>query len=362
MSQKNSSQPKIAVAMSGGVDSGTAAFLLKKQGFRVFGIHLKLFATETESDRQNRQRVRKTATMLGIPYEIIDLSQGFADEIIADFIVQYSHGQTPNPCVFCNPKIKFGKLLEYALDAGYDFLATGHYAKVRKVETGNQKRCKIRYELLKASDAKKDQSYFLYRLNQKQLSKILFPLGNLTKEKVKMIAKSEKLPVAEASESHEICFLKGEDYRQFLQRKIPQIFQPGPIQSTDGKIVGTHLGLPLYTIGQRKGIKTHHNLPLYVKCLEMKTNTLIVGSQKDLMQDTIFLENLSWVAGFAPESENGYAVKIRYQGESTLCQIAICGKDRVQLLLKNEIFGVSPGQSAVIYKKNEVLGGGIIVN
>lgn len=364
------SQKKIIVAMSGGVDSSVAAALLKKQGFDVFGIYMKL----NDFSKESEKRVGQVAKILNIPFYVLDLRREFKKRVINYFIEGYKKGITPNPCVVCNKEIKFGLLMEKALSLGADYVATGHYAK--KTYNLQLKTC----NLLKGNDKEKDQSYFLWKLNQRQVRRILFPLGNYTKAKVGGLARKLKLPAFDAEESQEVCFIKN-DINDFLKKYIKS--KPGNIienpafaselrrgepafvslklRRGEGKILGKHDGLAFYTIGQRKGIRLSGG-PYYVINKDIKNNNLIVSKNKrDLLKKELVVKDVNWISGNTPKLPLKVGVKIRYRHEAVPA-ILTCN---LKLKTYNLRFvrpqrAITPGQSAVFYGGQELLGGGII--
>ena len=287
---KLENKKRVLVAMSGGVDSSVAAALLKKQGFNVSGVFMRLnnFSKKTEQD------ARKVAKKLNIPFFVWDFQKEFNKKVVEYFINEYQCGQTPNPCVECNKFIKFGILLEKAKKMGFDYLATGHYVRInQKSKIKNQNNKPKIYELLKAKDDKKDQSYFLWQLNQRQLAHVLFPIGDYKKEEIRKMAQKMKLPVFNKGDSQEICFLHDTDLRNFFNSHIRT--NKGIIKTTDGRIMGEHEGLTHYTIGQRKGIKVSNPKPLYVVAKDYKKNVLIVSeNEKDLLKKEIIIEKVNW--------------------------------------------------------------------
>jgi tRNA-specific 2-thiouridylase len=358
---------KVAIAMSGGVDSGVSAALLVKQGYRVTGFHLQLFEKATGWDS-----ARKTAEFLGIPIKKVDLSTTFKKQVIDYFLDAYAKGLTPNPCVRCNKFIKFGELYDYVRKLDFDYLATGHYAR------------NIDGHLFQAKDKSKDQSYFLYNLKREQLARILFPVGNMTKKEVRQMAKkcppAGGLPVAERPESQEICFLAGKDYRQFLKRFAPESIKPGKVVDTKGRIIGNHLGLPLYTIGQRHGFRLNLKKtlpPYYVISKYTRRNQLIVGFGEETEVRKFIVNQVNLVSakgGSAlgrnqvnPGELKDLKMRIRNLGELLGCKVTDlpAGRQglqsgRVKIILNEPERGIAPGQAAVFYSGEEVLGGGTI--
>lgn len=336
--------------MSGGVDSSVAAALLQQQGYEVEGVTMKLTAGLC-CDIGSAQAV---CGHLGIPHRMIDLQKEFTAEIIGNFIDEYRNGRTPNPCIRCNDIIKFRTLLTYARENDFAFLATGHYARVER-DTATS-----RFTLKKGSDANKDQSYFLYRLTRDQLAHVLLPLGDRRKAEVRMLAQNLNLPAAGRPESQEICFVPDNDYRAFLKTHAPDILRRGEIVMTDGKVVGKHEGVAFYTIGQRRGVGIASGGRLYVVRIEPGRNRVVLGQREDLataffrVSDAVFLpfDRLS-----APLSVD---IKVRYRSALHRATITPSDNDRVAVAFDQPVAGVTPGQAAVFYDGETVVGGGII--
>ena len=341
---------RVVVAMSGGVDSSVAALLLTKAGYEVTGAHM-LLAQKGERHEKNIRDLKETCRIIGIPLEVIDFHKEFDACVVRYFCQDYSNGLTPNPCVVCNKEIKFGRLLEWSREHGADFLATGHYARIEKNSAG--------FHLLKARSLESDQSYFLYRLGQDELSRVLFPIGSQkSKDEVRALALAANLPVSGRPKSHDICFIPDGDYRSFIDKFIT--LKPGNIVDTDGKVLGHHKGLSGYTVGQRQGLGISSRVGLYVLELDVKNNRLIVGEREKLESQSVRLRDLSWVSGKAPESGEGITAKIRYRSKDVAVRLGI--NDNIAGVEFSELqFAVTPGQSCVFYRGDEVLGGGIIV-
>jgi tRNA-specific 2-thiouridylase len=345
-----SAKKKICIAMSGGIDSSVTAALLKKQGYDCIGVFMK-FWIEKEIKIENKccsveayNDARKVANKLGFRLYTLNFKQPFKKAVVDKWLRQHQLGNTPNPCIHCNQLIKFDLLLKKAKMLGCDYLATGHYVRLAKGK------------LLIGKDKNKDQSYFLYTLTQKQLKHLIFPLGNYTKAQVRAMAKKMKLPVYQKSESQEICFVPEKTHYPFLKRHLK--LKSGPIKTLDGKTLGQHDGLPLYTLGQRQGIKIGGIGPFYVVKLDYKTNTLFVSKNRDdkLLQTKKFkIKNINWISGQPPKRSEKFGVKIRYQAKTTPCTI-----NKNIITLKTPQRAVMPGQSAVFYKGQDVLGGGVI--
>jgi len=349
---------KIAVAMSGGVDSSVAAFLLKQKGYDVFGVFAKFWAEEEgEKVRENvccskeaRDDAKRVCDKLGIPFYTVNLESPFKEKVVDNFLLEYNEGQTPNPCVRCNQFIKFGQLLEKAEKLGASHLATGHYAQIK--QAGDQ------FSLIRGKDKEKDQSYFLYRLNQKQLSRILFPVGHLKKKKVRKIAEKNNLATASKKESQEVCFVPSGDLQDFLARYLD--LKPGEIKDIDSKkVLGEHKGLAMYTIGQRKGIGLADG-PYFVVRLDKENNVLWVtknAEHSQLKLESLRLKNIHWINNV--DLPVKATAKIRYGSPET--SVLISKQDDQYLIkFKKSQWAVTPGQSIVFWKGKEVLGGSVI--
>lgn len=350
----------IAVAMSGGVDSSVAALLLKERGYRVLGMTMHLW---TEADLElppgsepppsaSAERARHVAMVLGIPWHLVDLRRPFREQIVEYVIQEYLQGRTPNPCLVCNPHIKFGRLLEEARRLGATHLATGHYARIGWWEE--------RRHLLRGLDRAKDQSYMLYRLDQTVLSQACFPLGELTKGEVRRIAGEHGLEVASEEESQEICFLKEGDYRQFLEKVLPGRIRPGPILDATGREIGRHKGAAFYTIGQRKGLGIAAPEPLYVIAIDAERNALIVGPARQLGRDIALVEELHYVAGDPPAPRFHCTAKIRYKADEVEAEVVHIPQGGAEVRFARPLRDITPGQGLVFYRGEEVLGGGVI--
>ncbi len=351
---------KVLVALSGGVDSGVAAALLVEQGHEVIGAMLRLWAERgPEVNRANRcctseaiYRAERVADRLDIPFYLINAETDFKAQVVDYLVAEYGAGRTPNPCIPCNRTIRFGFLLNRALALRAEFLATGHYARARCVEG--------RYQLLRGRDVHKDQSYFLHALSQEQLAHTLFPLGGLTKEEVRAIAHQRGLPVAEQSESQDLCFLADGDYRRFLAQQAPHLFRPGPIRDTSGRVLGQHQGLPAYTIGQRKGLGIAAAEPLYVLAIDTAENTLIVGTAEELGQDECTVEEMHYLSEETPTAPFRATAQIRYRARPAAVTVTPLPHEKVHVRFDSSQRDITPGQFLVLYDGEVVLGGGVI--
>ena len=355
---------KILLAMSGGVDSSVAAFLLQQAGYEVIGITLKMWSYEKtysgktgiQSDSDFIKDAKHVATQLNIEHHVVDIQDAFADSIIQNFVDEYFAGRTPNPCVQCNPTMKFGTLFHYAEKLGCKRVATGHYLMLKN-ENG-------RYFVSRGKDITKDQSYVLWKMSQEQLSRCVFPLGALTKEEVRTKAQLFGIDyIATKRESYDVCFIPNGDYRTFLQMQCPaacEALRGGVISNKDGKWLGKHRGYPFYTIGQRKGLEVAVGHPIYVTQLDVENNKIILGEKNELLSQTLFVTDIN-IAKYETLPENFRAlVRIRYKDAGTMATIT----QEEQMLRCNfdkPVSAVTPGQSAVFYDEGDVVGGGIIV-
>jgi len=336
--------------MSGGVDSSATAALLLQQGMIVEGVTMKLTAGLC-CDIGSAQAVCRH---LNIPHRMIDAQTLFEQRVVQDFISEYRIGRTPNPCIRCNDLIKFQMLLSYAREQGFDALATGHYARVE------QDTASSRFLLKKGIDLAKDQSYFLYRLTQDQLRSVLFPLGAMHKAEVRILARTLGLPAADRPESQEICFVPNDDYRAFLKEHAPTLLRPGEIVMTDGTVVGRHDGISLFTVGQRRKLGVAAGERLYVVRIETESNRVILGKKPELQTGEMLVNNLSWVLPEEVSPPLHATVKIRYRSPFVPAVIQSCDIDTLRVRFMQPVPGVCPGQSAVFYDNDTVLGGGII--
>ena len=343
---------KIAVAMSGGVDSSTVAALLKERGAEVIGINMKLFAREGE-DPQAKGDAEIVADHLGMEFHQVHLEEEFARIIMEDFRARYLGGETPNPCVRCNKFVKFGLLLDKALELGADFLATGHYVRTSRDENGS-------YHLLKAAYLAKDQSYFLYTLTQQQLSRVVFPLGDMpSKDEVRRMAVDFGLPVAQKGDSQEICFVPDDDYVAFLEKDGTLAGKSGEIVHVNGTVLGRHGGTHRYTIGQRRGLGIAWKEPLYVVSIDAAKGRVVVGEVEGLFAPGLEVCDLNWV--IPPEGDSVQTTcKIRYRQQPIDCSVTMRGDGCGEVRFSEPQKSVTPGQSVVFYQGDELLGGGRI--
>jgi tRNA-specific 2-thiouridylase len=358
---------RVVVAMSGGVDSSVAAALLKQQGYDVVGMMLRLWSEPGKED-SNRcctpdamALARSVAARLDIPFYAVDAREIFRSTVVQSFLDGYSRGETPNPCLVCNRVIRWKYLLEHALAMGAESLATGHYVRIRTDHPrGSQDPNLETRQLLRAVDRDKDQSYVLHVLDQAQLKKALFPVGDHPKSEIRRLAQEFGLPTASRPDSQDLCFLAGEDYREFIKRYAPDILQPGPIVSRDGKLLGRHQGLSFYTIGQRKGLGLSTKQPFYVLAKHLDTNTLMVGLEEELGQSELIVRDVNWIAGRPPRAAIRAEVKVRYTARETWAQVHPTQSDHAFVKFDEPQRDITPGQAAVFYKGDLLLGGGQI--
>jgi tRNA-specific 2-thiouridylase len=343
---------KVAVAMSGGVDSSVAAALLKQERHEVFGVTMRL--TDNDNSNDAIADAREVTAKLGIPHHVIDLQGIFGRTIVVDFCREYSLGRTPNPCVLCNRDIKFGALWERVKELGADFLATGHYAKIEQTDSG-------RYLLKKGKDKRKDQSYFLCQLTQEQLSRTLFPIGNLNKEKVRKIAQELGLPVAARPESQEICFVTDNDHVRFLKEHFTEEIKSGPILDQRGNLLGRHQGIMFYTIGQRKGLGISSANPLYITAIEPEKNTVIVGAKEETYTNELAADNLNWIALSMSQKPIKVKARIRYRHTEAAAIVTPLDSNTVHVKFAEPQMAITPGQAVVFYDGDTVIGGGRII-
>jgi tRNA-specific 2-thiouridylase len=358
---------RIAVAMSGGVDSFRTAALLKEQGNDVLALHMRILpespGNRWSADNVIRDReadVRALASRLNIPLTIIDLREIFDECVITPFIEAYRKGLTPNPCIFCNPRVKFGRLLEQARLMGADKLATGHYARVLPPDAESD-----RFRLYRASDLSKDQSYFLFALTQEQLGSVAFPLGDVSKKEVLDWARATGVSASLPEESQEICFIPSGDYQEFLRGRMGEhpdtAAAGGPILDMDGNRLGEHKGIFAYTVGQRRGLGIASTAPYYVVGVDAAANAVRVGRAKDLYRQRVLVEGVNWVSIAPPSRPIQAFVRIRNLHEPAPARITPDGAEKVSVRFEKEQRAVTPGQAAVFYDGDVLLGGGIIM-
>jgi tRNA-specific 2-thiouridylase len=365
-----SKKGKVLMAMSGGIDSTVAALMLHKEGYEVVGITMKTwdYATSGTSGNGNSKKetgccnidsfndARQAAVEHGFPHFILDIREEFGDFVVENFVEEYMAGRTPNPCVMCNTHIKWRALLKRADALGCDFIATGHYAQIHQHDNG-------RYFIRKGIDDTKDQSYVLWGLQQDLLSRTLLPLGTYHKTEIRQMAHDFGYPeLAKKAESYEICFVPDNDYRGFLKRKVAGLearVDGGNFVDRSGKILGTHKGYPFYTIGQRKGLDIALGKPAFVTAIDPKTNTVMLGQEEDLKGTEMVVAKMNWIKyDGLPEGYEAFT-KIRYKDKGAMASLHATNKG-VSVHFYNNVKGIAPGQSAVFYEGDDVIGGGII--
>jgi tRNA-specific 2-thiouridylase len=357
---------KVVVAMSGGVDSSVAAALLKQQGYDVTGMMLRLWSEPGKEDSNrcctpdSMAQARRVAGILDIPFYVVDAKDIFRQTVVQYFLDGYARGETPNPCLLCNRQIRWTFLLNHAFALGAEFMATGHYVRIRNAESVIRNTNYELRTLFRAVDHAKDQSYVLHVLTQEQLKYALFPVGEYPKPEIRRLAAEFGLPTASRADSQDLCFLAGEDYRNFLQRHTPEILTPGEIVTTDGKVVGKHNGLANYTIGQRKGLGVFSPDPLYVITKHASRNTLVIGTSDELGFTELTAHDVNWISGEAPKEPFRALVKIRYSAKEVKAWVSPMESNQASVKFDSPVRDVTAGQAAVFYQDELMLGGGII--
>ena len=352
-------KPRVVVAMSGGVDSSVAAALLVRQGYEVVGVTMRLWTLEDPEAPRHHKRccsvedtgdARAVCDHLGVPHYVLNYERPFATNVVDYFVGEYARGRTPNPCLACNQHIKFAPLLAQALALDADYLATGHYARIRNEGSS--------YELWRAVDPEKDQSYVLYTLGQRELARTLFPIGEYRKEAVRRMARELGLPNCDKPDSVDICFIPSGDYRAFVAQRVEA--RPGDIVDTTGRRLGHHDGIINYTVGQRKGIPARGGLqPLFVLGIDAATNTIVVGPEEGLLTDTVVAQELSFTREEPPQEPTPIEAKIRYRSEAAAATLTVMD-GQAQVRFARPQRAPTPGQAIVFYQGEKVLGGGII--
>ncbi len=359
---KSPAETTVVVAMSGGVDSSVAAALLVERGYNCIGMMMRLWAevgagegsTNKCCSLESVHDARRVADELGIPFYLINVEQPFKQQVVDFFIDGYSHGVTPNPCIECNRHIRFDYLLNYARRLGADYLATGHYARLRRGADG-------KVHLLKGVDEVKDQSYVLSVLGQAELNDVLFPVGEFPKPEVRRMAAERGLPIASKHDSMDLCFIFDDDYRRFLRTWAAEAMRPGPIVDRRGNVYGEHSGLPGYTIGQRKGLGVKGAAePLFVLELDYRNNRLVIGTAAELGKDRLIAERVNWTLDEAPPAGARLQCKIRYKAKAVDCVVYPLPGDCVEVRFDEPLRDITPGQGAVFYAGDHCLGGGVI--
>ena len=349
------------IAMSGGVDSSVAAMLMKREGFTCEGCTMRLYENDmigedifgTCCSKKDTDDARAVCERIGIPYHILHYEQEFTEKVILPFCESYMHGRTPNPCVDCNRYMKFDTLYRKAESLGLHYIVTGHYARVKE-ENGH-------FYLMKGKDANKDQSYVLHDLMEAQLAHTRFPLGEYTKDEIRELAREHGFVTAEKKESQDICFVPDGDYAAMIRRFTNTEFPPGDIIDTAGKVIGRHNGIINYTIGQRRGLGVASEKRLYVSKIDVTHNVVVLADESEIFSREVFVEDFHWITGEAPTGEIRCKAKLRYRMKEQPCVLTRTEDDRARLFFDEPQRAATPGQSAVFYDGDYVLGGGIII-
>ena len=353
---------KVAVGMSGGVDSSVAAYLLKEQGYDVIGVTMQIWQDEDPLAQAENggccglsavDDARRVADRLGIPYYVLNFKREFKENVIDYFMDEYMHARTPNPCIACNRYVKWEALLNRARELGCDYIATGHYARVVQLDNG-------RYALKKSATDRKDQTYALYNLTQEQLAHTLMPVGEYEKERIREIAAQIGLLIANKPDSQEICFIPDNDYAGYIERESGKTFPKGNFVDLDGNILGTHKGIIHYTIGQRKGLGLSMGSPVFVVDIRPDTNEVVIGSNLDTFHDSLYAGKVNLMSVDALEGEREVVAKIRYSHKGAPCRIRMVDEDTVLCKFEEPVRAITPGQAVVFYDGDVVLGGAVI--
>ncbi len=356
------SKGKVIVAMSGGVDSSVAALLLHREGYDVVGVTMRLWAVERGDVPASQKRccsvedvedARRVCHEIGVPHYFLNFEKEFQRHVIDYFVQEYDRGRTPHPCLACNDKIKFDFLLRRATFLEADFIATGHYGRVRTSSDG-------RKVLLKGLDGSKDQSYVLFTLGQPELQRLLLPVGEFTKDRIRTLAAEADLPVANKPDSQEICFIPDDNYRKFVSDRVKP--RPGNMVSLQGEVLGAHPGIQFFTIGQRRGLglRSSTEKPMYVTRIDADSNEVVLGSQEDLMSSTLWASRVSYVSGLVPDGPVSVDAKIRYKADPSPAIITPISPDSAEVRFEHPQRAVTPGQAVVFYHGDQILGGGYI--
>jgi tRNA-specific 2-thiouridylase len=361
MEQGMTQKKKVVVGMSGGVDSSVAAYLLKEQGYEVYGATMRTWdqspdlqgTTDVSGSLEATKDAEQIAKALDIPYHVIDFRTEFQCHVMDYFVKEYLEGRTPNPCIVCNRHVKWASLMQYAKEIGADYVATGHYARIDCLDNG-------RYALKMSATATKDQTYALYNLTQEQLKHTLMPVGEYTKEEIREIAAKISLEVANKSDSMEICFIPDNDYAGYIERVSGTRILPGNYVDKSGTILGKHKGIVHYTIGQRKGLNLSMGKPVFVTEIRPETNEVVIGDNEDIFCNTLVANQVNFMGVAQVEEDVVYTAKIRYSHKPVPCKVKQIGADEIQCIFETPVRAITPGQAVVVYKGEYVAFGGII--
>ena len=354
---------KVVIGMSGGVDSSVAAYLLKEAGYDVIGVTMQIWQEKDTCSLEEEggccglsavEDARRVASVLDIPYYVMNFRKEFEENVIDYFAKEYLQGRTPNPCIACNRYVKWESLLTRSLSIGADYIATGHYARVVKLPNG-------RYALKKSATAAKDQTYALYNLNQHQLSRTLMPVGEYTKDEIREIAEKINLPVAHKPDSQEICFVPDNDYAKFIKEYTNQELPEGNFVTVDGEVIGRHKGITHYTVGQRKGLNLALGYPVFVVEIRPETNEVVVGTGNEVFSDRLYANHLNFMAIEDLDGEMQVDAKIRYSHKGSRCTIRKVDESTVECIFEEPQRAITPGQAVVFYDGDLVIGGGTII-
>lgn len=354
---------KVVIGMSGGVDSSVAAYLLKEAGYEVIGVTMQIWQDEDSCTLEEHggccglsavDDARRVANDLGIPYYVMNFKNEFKDNVMDYFVSEYLSGRTPNPCIACNRYVKWESLLKRSLDIGADYIATGHYARLEKLENG-------RYSLKKSATAAKDQTYALYNLTQYQLEHTLMPVGEYTKDEIRQIAEDIQLKVAHKPDSQEICFIPDNNYAKFISENTEAVIEEGNFVSVDGAILGRHKGITHYTVGQRKGLNLAFGYPMFVLEIRPKTNEVVLGNSEQVFSQKLYADKLNFMS--IPDLDGDMVVdaKIRYSHQGSRCTIRKIEDDKIECVFDEPQRAITPGQAVVFYDGDYVVGGGTII-
>lgn len=355
---------KVVVGMSGGVDSSVAAYLLKKEGYEVIGVTMQIWQEEEEAAMEENggccglsavDDARRVANFLDIPYYVMNFKKDFREKVMDYFVEEYLHGRTPNPCIACNRYVKWESLLKRSLEIGADYIATGHYAGVKKLPNG-------RYAVCNSVTAAKDQTYALYNLTQYQLSHTLMPVGAYAKDEIRKIAEELGLPVAHKPDSQEICFIPDHDYAGFIDREAGErVPGPGNFVTASGEVLGLHKGITHYTVGQRKGLNLAMGHPVFVTGIRENTGEVVIGEAEDVFATELYCDRINYMGMENLREPRRVLAKIRYAHKGENCLIEQAGEDRIKCTFEKPVRAVTPGQAVVFYEDGYVLGGGTIL-